>query len=127
MSHSIKIDSIDCKGVILLQFFLFSIFSLYGQTGNYWNQITKAEDYFYKEKVDSSLITYLTTFREFGIRQMDNWYNAVYISNETEGLQNYADSLIHVLIEEDNIYALKLLETKYKRIEQLQLISDTIS
>lgn len=127
MSHSIKIDSIDCKGLILLQFFLFSIFGLYGQTGNYWNQITKAEDYFYQEKTDSSLTSYLTTFRKFGIRHMDNWYNAVYISQETEGFQNYTDSLIQLLIEEDNVYTLKLLDTKSKRITQLQLISDTIS
>lgn len=127
MSLSIKIDSINCKGVMLLQFFLFSIFGLYGQTENYWNQITKAEDYFYKEKVDSSLLTYVTTFRKFGIRQMDNWYNAVYISKETHGFQNYTDSLIQLLIAEDNLYSLKLLDKKSKRITQLQLISDTIS
>ncbi|MBK9192661.1 MAG: hypothetical protein IPM77_14845 [Crocinitomicaceae bacterium] len=96
------------------------------QTHSYWSEIIEAENKFVLKEYDASASAYYNTFLYYGVNDVENWFNAIFISEQFSSDKVYSDSLIFLILKEIDIFDLRSFDEPISRLPKLIYVSDTI-
>lgn len=99
---------------------------LSAQSRSYWSEIIEAENKFVTKEYDVSTSAYYNTFLYYGVNDLENWFNAIFISEQFSSDRVYSDSLIILILKEINIFDQRNFEEQISRLPKLIYVSDTI-